>query len=1078
MKRLTYISYLAAAALLAASQSQAQTSVLAVTGAPGQTQLEVDYSGKYIDFSEAGGKLAVDIKTNTVAAAAADGAWCKAEVADGGIIVTADPNDEEEIREATLTISALDGLQATFTVRQLGVKPGFLVKEDTVNVAGVNSRVLLNITANANLDFSLPDWITPVDDASETGAKTYIFLAGQMNNGARDGEITVSLADGGLSSKVCVTQTFDGFPAFFVISDTHFGDGNAKERVTRSISSLYDADHDVDAIFVNGDLTNSGALGQYEEFKSVLEDESLLPAYVERHYVMGNHEWFAGESAMDNYAALGQELQGYFDIKGYPFIYAGLSGSNEQDYSEDTYKFLRKSLADAAVRYAGRPVFVFTHIPVYGTTHGSGDSDGGWGNHALYDIFKDYPQIIHFCGHTHFSLRDPKALWQGAFTSIDDGTNNYCYLNPGIDVDGSTPDGVENVQEGVIVKVEDLSNVNIRRIDGRRGEEIEPAWNIPAPYDGSNMTYASYAGGEAPRFTDPQVNTRESQSDGRVITFTQAEDDDIVLYYKTAVLDESGDTLASGNKCSGFYLGSDMPENVSITLSGLPAGKQLHAEVVACDPYGNVSEPAKSEPFTVGSYTPAPGTTAPEPDLLDLKISDYGVPLDATGTSTIEKSSIEPVLFTDKIYQRNAARFQNNSSQYYKVDYTDNSKIPDAMLSEITYEALFRCNSLSSAWKCPLSSMDVGGQGIELDAGEIAFYVGTQTENGNVYKSVATGVTATPGQYFHVVATYSKAEDMIRVYVNGFPAGEVATEGEPNLPRGDDAHWMAIGGDAKSGGTECDGPFDGDILVARLYSRAVTRDEAYCMYRIWQDVADANQGGEDEPPVETAPEADLMDIKFGENGAAEDVSPLATEVRTGGTVPQTYFNETYGLWTAKFGGADNQEYYAVPYGTSGTIYDAMSGSFSLEALAVINNPDEYGSDGPCVVSSQQHGGFGIEHSGDIGIFGSFAGEYLSVSTGIDIEPGRFYHIIGVVDYDNYEMRVYVDGKLAGSVPTVGSFDYPEGNAQYFCIGGDASASGEQTEFMLNGEIALVRMYGHALTLGEAKKLYNDLQPAE
>ena len=31
------------------------------------------------------------------------------------------------------------------------------------------------------------------------------------------------------------------------------------------------------------------------------------------------------------------------------------------------------------------------------------------------------------------------------------------------------------------------------------------------------------------------------------------------------------------------------------------------------------------------------------------------------------------------------------------------------------------------------------------------------------------------------------------------------------------------------------------------------------------------------------------------------------------------------------------------------------------------------------------------------------------------------------------------------------------------------------EFPLEGEIAIVRMYSHALSLGEAKKLYNDIQ---
>ena len=284
--------------------------------------------------------------------------------------------------------------------------------------------------------------------------------------------------------------------------------------------------------------------------------------------------------------------------------------------------------------------------------------------------------------------------------------------------------------------------------------------------------------------------------------------------------------------------------------------------------------------------------------------------------------------------------------------------------------------------------------------------------------------------------------------------------------------WVAIGGDASKGGDlTCDGAFDGQIIAARMYSRAVTRDEVYCMYRTYQDVAESVPG-EDDTPVEVAPVADLMDIVFGENGAVKDVSPVATEVRTGNTVPQTYFNDTYQRWVAKFSATDNQEYYAVPYGTSGTIHDAMSGSFSLEVLAVINNP---GSNQPCIVSSQQTGGFGIEPTDDIEVWGMFSGQYATAYTGIEPERDRFYHIIGVYDYDKSELRVYVDGQAAGSVSVTGLMDYPQGNAQYFCIGGDASYNADIAEFQLEGEVALVRMYSHALNLGEAKKLYNDLQ---
>ena len=335
MKKLTYIGSLLVAMLFVSVAAQAQDVVLASIGKSGQTQLEVKFDDKYMNFGTAGGSQEISFKTNTTVTATSSAAWCKAAIADGKVNVTAEASNEENTREAELTISALDGLQQVITVRQLGTKPAFFINEETVNVAGINSRVLLDITSNSELSFALPDWITPVDAATAEGTKTYIFLAGELeNNQTRSGDITVSLtADASQTAKVSVTQTFEGFPKFYVISDTHFGSGDAVSRVTNVLNNLYSFDSDIDAIIVNGDLTDGGQPAQYEQFRSVLEDESILPSYVARYYVMGNHEWFVGENAMENYSILGQDHNKYFDIKGYPFIYVGLSGGGEQDYS-------------------------------------------------------------------------------------------------------------------------------------------------------------------------------------------------------------------------------------------------------------------------------------------------------------------------------------------------------------------------------------------------------------------------------------------------------------------------------------------------------------------------------------------------------------------------------------------------------------------------------------------------------------------------------------------------------------------------------------------------------------------------
>ena len=57
----------------------------------------------------------------------------------------------------------------------------------------------------------------------------------------------------------------------------------------------------------------------------------------------------------------------------------------------------------------------------------------------------------------------------------------------------------------------------------------------------------------------------------------------------------------------------------------------------------------------------------------------------------------------------------------------------------------------------------------------------------------------------------------------------------------------------------------------------------------------------------------------------------------------------------------------------------------------------------------------------------------------------------------------------------GVMTLPQGNATYFCIGGDAAYSGDAAEYLLNGEVGLARMYSSALTAPQVKRLYVDLK---
>ena len=83
--------------------------------------------------------------------------------------------------------------------------------------------------------------------------------------------------------------------------------------------------------------------------------------------------------------------------------------------------------------------------------------------------------------------------------------------------------------------------------------------------------------------------------------------------------------------------------------------------------------------------------------------------------------------------------------------------------------------------------------------------------------------------------------------------------------------------------------------------------------------------------------------------------------------------------------------------------------------------------------------------------------------------------VQTVDVETPTMSLYVNGAFAGKAQLGGVLTLPQGNATYFCIGGDAAYSGDAAEYLLNGEVGLARMYSSALTAPQVKRLYVDLK---
>ena len=211
--------------------------------------------------------------------------------------------------------------------------------------------------------------------------------------------------------------------------------------------------------------------------------------------VMGNHDYWNIEKNNK------EEKQKLFEkktkekpfshkkINGYHFInWSYENGSLYKPITNNEWfeKEIKKALKDSNTK----PIFVTTHFPPWDTVYGSEE----WGDSLLNGYFKEYPQIINFSGHNHFSLIDERSIYQKDYTAIQTQSLSYIELEKG-KVNGSIlidefDDAMisTNNSMGLICDVNDNAIV-IKRISFEKNEFYGDDWIIDIPINKNNFKY-------------------------------------------------------------------------------------------------------------------------------------------------------------------------------------------------------------------------------------------------------------------------------------------------------------------------------------------------------------------------------------------------------------------------------------------------------------------------------------------------------------------------------------------------------------------------------------------------------------
>ena len=250
---------------------------------------------------------------------------------------------------------------------------------------------------------------------------------------------------------------------FGLLADVHLKQASLDENPSfneRSVANFRRAlawfdRQKADGVVVCGDLTQLGTMPELQKFAetwfSVFPgDRRSDDAHIERLFAFGDHDTETFCSFMDDYRNLFRKegtLERHLEIdlalhdrakqwesafhekfepirrrtvKGYDFVLAHWMGDpnvrrNCHGRNEDCLPGIREFYAKRTFD-PNRPFFHLQHPMPKGTCF----APFGWGqdNGDSGVALAAFPNAIALPGHSHYSLADERAIWQGAFTSI------------------------------------------------------------------------------------------------------------------------------------------------------------------------------------------------------------------------------------------------------------------------------------------------------------------------------------------------------------------------------------------------------------------------------------------------------------------------------------------------------------------------------------------------------------------------------------------------------------------------------------------------------------------------------------
>ena len=404
------------------------------------------------------------------------------------------------------------------------------------------------------------------------------------------------------SKEVTKIKIGDGkFVKFGIISDFQLGGKYSPDSSKLFENNLFKAlkyfkKINIDILIIAGDTTDYGKADNYLLFNKIfysVYNYDKKPIVIS---LMGNHDYIDSK-----YNNTQNQLKFFKYMKSYPYSHYIINNFNFIFWSNDNYNidkdftWIESTLEKAKnnKNKEGDPIFVITHIPPKKTVYGS---EGIWGNDDIFEILKNYSEVICISGHSHYSLRNIKSIWQGNFTAINTQSLSYIDLdNIYANANYVRWDSVKNDSMGLIAYLDD-KNIIFKRVEFSTEEIEEEEWKINFPINISNFIYSFDKRNKKikPNFNDNNEIRIEKMGENNniknYIVFNAASHEDYVYTYKIVL--KNKDIYREYIYYSDYYKNKKLRKDIlKFELSNEIFRGKYDVEIYAIDSFENISKP-------------------------------------------------------------------------------------------------------------------------------------------------------------------------------------------------------------------------------------------------------------------------------------------------------------------------------------------------------------------------------------------------------------------------------------------------------------------------------------------------------